>query len=557
MKKLLSLITILLAANFYAQAQTLLYSENFSGTVNNMVTVNNSWVSATASPNTTTGASGGRYLATAAYSPATTTTFYLSGLNTAGYNNIKISWNARKANNTNTIALAYSTNGLNYTTVAGFNDVPANGTWAAVNGGTEINLPVAAAQAANLYLRWTVAVSNGRSYFIDDLKITGTPDEGISSQNWNDRPNNEDPFVVSSPTAANPYTTEGVSMRFSKQTASGVNLTTAVLSDATFQNPTRTLTLIQNSATTTRGTTITTTFGKAVSDLTFTMFDVDRNAGQYFDAIKIEGYQGSTLVQLQKKDVITTSYNEFVEGSNLVQAVANGTNVATNSTNGNVTVKFSEPVDRIVFTYNNLDAAAGNQGIAINSFSWKTAPAPLPVTLTSFTGKLVNKQTELHWATASEKNNDKFLVERSLDGRKFETIGTVKGNGTTNAAQHYTFTDARPAQGTNYYRLKQTDFDGATEYSKIVAVKNTTAVQTELVVYPVPATSEITVSLHESAGLEKLQIFSLAGNLVKQANLNGRNNLQLTIPISELPAGYYLVQVSGAQNSFTKKIVKQ
>jgi hypothetical protein len=271
---------------------------------------------------------------------------------------------------------------------------------------------------------------------------------------------------------------DGVSMRFSKQTTSGVNLTTAALSDATFQSPTRTLTLIQNSATTSRGTTVTTTFGKAVSDLTFTMFDVDRSAGQYYDAIKIEGYQGTTLVKLQKKDVITTSFNEFVEGSNLVQAVANGTNAATNSANGNVTVKFSEPVDRIVFTYNNLDAASGNQGIGINSFSWKTAPAPLPVTLTSFTGKLVNKQTELRWATASEKNNAEFLVERSLDGRKFETLGTVKGNGTTNVAQYYAFTDAKPAQGTNYYRLKQIDFEGASEYSKIVAVKNSGAVQT-------------------------------------------------------------------------------
>jgi hypothetical protein len=76
-------------------------------------------------------------------------------------------------------------------------------------------------------------------------------------------------------------------------------------------------------------------------------------------------------------------------------------------------------------------------------------------------------------------------------------------------------------------------------------------------VYPVPSTSEITVSLKESAGMETLKIFNLAGNLVKQVNLKGENNLQLTVPVSELPAGYYLVQVSGPQNALTKKIVKQ
>lgn len=555
MKKTIFTFALMLLVNLVLQAQTLVYNENLSGTNSNLTSLSSTWVGASTTPNTIISASGGRYITTS-NSTSNATTLFLKSVKTAGFNNLTVAWNARKTTGTPTISLAYSLDGTTFTTITNFTDVAANSTWAAVNNGTAIALPEPTAEGSELTLRWTVTVSNTTNYSMDDIVIMGTPLEGSSTFSWASRANNEDPFVVSSPTAAAPYTKDGVSMRLTRQSATGVNLTTAVLSDATFQNPTRSLTLIQNGANATNGTVITNNFSAAVTDLTFTLFDVDRSGGQFRDQVKIEGYLNGTLVPLLKKDVITTTLNEFVESTGTVQATATGTEAASTSANGNVVIKFSNPVNRIVLRYHNIDGT-GNQGVGINSFSWRLIPAALPVSLTAFNATLTNGQTQLKWATASEKNNDRFEIERSLNGRTFEAIGSVKGNGNASAVINYAFADAKPAPGTNYYRLKQVDFDGTFAYSKIVTVKNNQSAQPELTIYPVPATSEITVSLSGNAAVENVKIFNLNGNLVKEMTAGAKNQLEVNVPISELPAGYYVVQVTSPATTLTRKIVKQ
>ncbi|KAA9325395.1 T9SS type A sorting domain-containing protein [Adhaeribacter soli] len=96
--------------------------------------------------------------------------------------------------------------------------------------------------------------------------------------------------------------------------------------------------------------------------------------------------------------------------------------------------------------------------------------APLPVELMSFKGQQTNEGIALKWSTASEINNDRFEVERSADGRHFETIGTVRGSGNSNSRIDYTFLDKQPAKGINYYRLNQIDYDGTNAHSKVIRV---------------------------------------------------------------------------------------
>ncbi len=75
------------------------------------------------------------------------------------------------------------------------------------------------------------------------------------------------------------------------------------------------------------------------------------------------------------------------------------------------------------------------------------------------------------WATATEKDNDKFVVERSQqEVSDFKPIASVKGGGTTQNQKQYKFTDHRPVPGTSYYRLKQVDIYGKINYSPVVAV---------------------------------------------------------------------------------------
>ncbi|MGV3642348.1 MAG: hypothetical protein ACO1NZ_17630, partial [Adhaeribacter sp.] len=125
--------------------------------------------------------------------------------------------------------------------------------------------------------------------------------------------------------------------------------------------------------------------------------------------------------------------------------------------------------------------------------------APLPVELISFEGEATKSGVLLEWATATEKNNDRFEVERSTNGVTFTKIAEVKGNGNATAKRTYSLRDAKASRGTHYYRLKQVDFDGTSEYSKMIAVENNlSAAASGLLVAPNPANGQFTIALDNS-----------------------------------------------------------
>lgn len=97
-------------------------------------------------------------------------------------------------------------------------------------------------------------------------------------------------------------------------------------------------------------------------------------------------------------------------------------------------------------------------------------PGPLPVTLLSFSAQEIDNYVEVSWTTASESNNDYFSVEKSKEGLHFELVGKVKGAGNSTSVQNYFLVDESPYQGTSYYRLKQTDFNGNFEYYNMTGV---------------------------------------------------------------------------------------
>lgn len=100
-----------------------------------------------------------------------------------------------------------------------------------------------------------------------------------------------------------------------------------------------------------------------------------------------------------------------------------------------------------------------------------SAQVPLPVELLRFDAEVRPDRTVLcTWATASEIDNDRFVVERSTDGITFEPIGTVQGAVTTATQHDYAFIDPMPLAGWDHYRLKQVDLNGAYTYSEVRAV---------------------------------------------------------------------------------------
>lgn len=106
-----------------------------------------------------------------------------------------------------------------------------------------------------------------------------------------------------------------------------------------------------------------------------------------------------------------------------------------------------------------------------SAFAVAQSATPLPIELLSFTGTAEADFNHLEWSTATETNNDYFTLERSTDGITFNEVGRVVGSGTTSQLHNYSFNDMEPGEGVNYYRLKQTDFNGLSTYSQLVTLE--------------------------------------------------------------------------------------
>ncbi|GBD86219.1 Ycf48-like protein [bacterium BMS3Abin03] len=94
----------------------------------------------------------------------------------------------------------------------------------------------------------------------------------------------------------------------------------------------------------------------------------------------------------------------------------------------------------------------------------------VPVELTSFKGYLKENKIVLEWQTASELNNEGFIIEKSKDKIEWKPIGFAKGYGTTTGKNKYQFYDYNLDNVRNYYRLKQIDYDGTYKFSNIVEI---------------------------------------------------------------------------------------
>lgn len=138
----------------------------------------------------------------------------------------------------------------------------------------------------------------------------------------------------------------------------------------------------------------------------------------------------------------------------------------------------------------------------------------LPIELLSFTATAATNQVNLAWITASEKNNDYFTIERTLDGLTFEEVIRVQGQGNSSIKTSYEYTDTRPLSGVSYYRLKQTDFNGESEVFKV----NSVYIQKEELisnVFPNPAVlNRTTVFIEQTNSLVTLNVRNVLGQLI-------------------------------------------
>jgi len=173
----------------------------------------------------------------------------------------------------------------------------------------------------------------------------------------------------------------------------------------------------------------------------------------------------------------------------------------------------------------------------------------LPVTILTFEITKKSSSSVLTFSTATETNNDYFTIERSVDGRQYEVIGEIKGAGNTTEEKRYEYADENPVTGINYYRIKQTDYDGRYSYSEIRSVRHKGISNVSIT----PRTTEGRLDINTELEDYTIAIYNAAGQEVKK--MTGMS-LDQSISLETLHAGVYFVKINSRSESETVRIVK-
>jgi hypothetical protein len=174
----------------------------------------------------------------------------------------------------------------------------------------------------------------------------------------------------------------------------------------------------------------------------------------------------------------------------------------------------------------------------------------LPVTFVTVDAQRIDQNKALvSWKTAVESGIRQYVVERSSDGNRWESIGAVQPMSASGIQAIYSFTDARPLQGGNYYRIRAEELNGRKVYSVIrfLTIGNTPLVT----IAPNPVSDRLLIFSNTTTGMSQLQLFDASGKLVKQVRFT---NSRLELPVQELQAGLYTVKIIQGSQVFIHRV---
>jgi hypothetical protein len=175
----------------------------------------------------------------------------------------------------------------------------------------------------------------------------------------------------------------------------------------------------------------------------------------------------------------------------------------------------------------------------------------LPLDLLSFTGKAGATGNKLSWATANEVNIAGCDIERSADGEHFDVIGSV----VPNAYHTYNYLDNTATESKYFYRLKMRDIDGRSAYSSVIIVDNTSR-QAGYTIYPNPVAGSY-LHLKSAAGSDayiQITVLDMSGRALYKSSAHNNNNGRFEIPVKQLPAGLYVLQISDKNGQVVQAI---
>ena len=218
----------------------------------------------------------------------------------------------------------------------------------------------------------------------------------------------------------------------------------------------------------------------------------------------------------------------------------------------------SATFDGTIFTY----TATDNLGIIDVSPAVYTIPytaGVLSVELFSFSGRKEGAHNLLTWTTSQENNLGHFEIEISKDGLTFTNIGSLMANGNTTNRSDYSFTDANPASGFVYYRLKMVDRDAGFRYSNVIALKRDEMDFVISSILPNPFTERIVLNLVVDIDqLVTINLYDISGRVIKTKKysaVKGMNTFEMK-DVQSLNAGMYIIEAKNESLRLSAKLVK-
>ncbi len=258
-------------------------------------------------------------------------------------------------------------------------------------------------------------------------------------------------------------------------------------------------------------------------------------------------------VDLKNGGNLTISGN----GSMAVGGDLNGGNGTDIATSGNATLNVDGALNISDVGGSSISGPIGSITAGSCTSGTLCTSTTLPIELLFFDVNERNSNVAINWSTASEENNDYFTIERSKDGLNYSVIGTLPGSGNSAEMLEYSFIDRNPLFGSSYYRLKQTDFDGASETFAPVAVEFTSLVSGDLK-FTNPVKRGDAVTIYTNANDEELltvSVYNMTGEQIVNKKFTGVNySFDLS---ADVKPGMYFVKVSSISSEKTGRLIVQ
>ncbi|MBK8444978.1 MAG: T9SS type A sorting domain-containing protein [Sphingobacteriales bacterium] len=254
---------------------------------------------------------------------------------------------------------------------------------------------------------------------------------------------------------------------------------------------------------------------------------------------------------------VTITINGVANASYTIALPGNTTATVTADANG-VAVYSSDQIYPLGITQ--FVVTENSEGCSQTLEVEESCTAVTALELLRFWGEVLEPGNELYWITATETNNDYFILERSVDGINFEAIGNIDAVGDSQVSSSYQFLDKQAPLGISYYRLRAVDIFGVNEIvSTIVALTRDKAAEGIVNVGPIPTHDQIFIDyISNQENTLEIRVVDVIGRVLQTLQVQASVGVnQWNIDMSAMSAGVYFIGIhDGTRAEQVVRVVK-